>query len=64
VKPKGLKMATKQTVRCPNCGTLAERSYTRQIIQTQCHRCDYLMITCSVTGKVVEAYAPGISVHR
>jgi phage FluMu protein Com len=56
-------MATKQTVRCPNCGTLAERSYTRQIIQTQCHRCDYLMITCSVTGKVVEAYAPGISVR-
>lgn len=51
-----------QSVHCSNCGSLAERHYllTRQLTRTQCPSCDYLMITCSVTGKVIEAYAPGI----
>ncbi len=50
-----------QTVCCPNCGSPAQRYYlpTRQT-QTQCPSCDYLMITCSVTAKVIEAYAPGL----
>ncbi|WP_204150549.1 replication restart DNA helicase PriA [Leptolyngbya sp. CCY15150] len=53
-----------QIIRCPNCGSLAERfhvlgSQTLQV-QTQCASCDYLMITCSQTGNVVEAYAPGL----
>jgi hypothetical protein len=47
---------------CPNCGSCAERHFltSDQLIRTQCPSCDYLMITCSETGKVVEAYAPGI----
>jgi len=53
---------TTQSVHCPNCGILAERHYllTRQLTRTQCPSCDYLMVTCSLTGNVVEAYAPGI----
>jgi ribosomal protein S27AE len=51
-----------QSVRCPNCGSSAERHYllARQLTRTQCPSCDYLMITSSLTGKVFEAYAPGI----
>jgi DNA-directed RNA polymerase subunit RPC12/RpoP len=53
-----------QTIRCPNCGSPAERfSVTRENLShthTQCSTCDYLMILCSRTGNVVEAYAPGI----
>ncbi|UBF26653.1 replication restart DNA helicase PriA [Kovacikia minuta CCNUW1] len=47
---------------CPNCGSCAERHFlaSDHLIRTQCPTCDYLMITCSETGKVVEAYAPGI----
>lgn len=55
-------------VHCPNCGSQAERHYTHadQTIRTQCSTCDYLMITCSTTGRVLEAYAPGLSLlqHR
>lgn len=53
-------MSTKQIIRCPNCGSHAERCDDNRLIHTQCHTCDYLMVTCSNTGKVVEAYAPGI----
>ena len=65
-------MLTTQVVRCPNCGSLAERHYFtgdraahqkcpgQQLIQTECQTCDYLMVTCSVNGTVIEAYAPGI----
>lgn len=51
-----------QMVHCPNCGSLAERIYHSSIsqIETQCLTCDYLMIICASTGKVVESYAPGI----
>ncbi|MGF1538549.1 MAG: replication restart DNA helicase PriA [Elainellaceae cyanobacterium] len=53
---------TVQAIRCPNCGRLAERHYLIEdaLVRTQCHGCDYLMVTCSRTGHVVEAYAPGI----
>lgn len=54
-----------QKVRCPNCGSYAERHYiTKQrlnLTQTECRSCDYLLVNCSQTGRVVEAYAPGIS---
>ena len=52
----------KQNIRCPNCGSEAERYYllNSQLTRTQCPTCDYLMVMCSRTGKVVEAYAPGI----
>lgn len=53
---------TIQAVRCPNCGSFAERYHAinHQRIHTQCNQCDYLMTTCSLTGRVIEAYAPGI----
>ena len=59
-------MNTVQKVHCPNCGSDAERHYISdsQLTRTQCPSCDYLMITCTVTGKVIEAYAPGISVKK
>lgn len=52
-----------QSVHCPNCGKAAERHYLnqRQLTRTQCSNCDYLMIVCQRTGKVIEAYAPGIA---
>ncbi|MGK7903356.1 MAG: replication restart DNA helicase PriA [Hormoscilla sp.] len=55
-------MQITQAIRCPNCGSHAERNYltSNRQTRTECPVCDYLMITCSVTGKVVEAYAPGI----
>lgn len=65
-------MYTTQIVRCPNCGCEAQRHFysdfslphwqspSNQITQVECHSCDYLMVTCSVTGKVIETYAPGI----
>lgn len=51
-----------QVVRCPNCGSFAERHYHSQkkFTQTQCSFCDYLMVTCSQSGRVIEAYAPGL----
>ncbi len=53
-----------QQVRCPNCGKFAQRKYFHQpkLMQTACPVCDYLMINCCITGKVVESYAPGIAV--
>jgi predicted RNA-binding Zn-ribbon protein involved in translation (DUF1610 family) len=53
---------TIQFVHCPNCGSLAERQYiaSSKVVRTQCPSCDYLMILCSRTNKVIEAYAPGI----
>ncbi|MBE9179416.1 replication restart DNA helicase PriA [Oculatella sp. LEGE 06141] len=63
---QAIQTKTSQTIRCPNCGCLAERHYllNQQTIQTQCPSCDYLMVTCSRTGNVVEAYAPGISAPK
>ncbi|MGF1514475.1 MAG: replication restart DNA helicase PriA [Elainellaceae cyanobacterium] len=54
---------TVQAVRCPNCGQPAERHHLLKdsLVRTQCRGCDYLMVTCSRTGRVIEAYAPGIS---
>ncbi len=54
---------TRVEICCPNCGNAkAERFHLakEQLTRTQCPSCDYLMITCSQTGKVIEAYAPGI----
>lgn len=54
-----------QMIYCPNCGSEARRDFiaSRQIIQTQCPACDYLMITCAQTHRVIEAYAPGVPVR-
>lgn len=59
-------MQVVQVIRCPNCGSQAERHHLsdNDLMRTQCHACDYLMINCSRTGKVIEAYAPGIYARR
>jgi uncharacterized Zn finger protein len=59
-------MQTIQQIYCPNCGASAERYHLSnvQVLRTQCPSCDYLMITCTRTGKVIEAYAPGIPIQR
>ena len=51
-----------ESIRCPNCGVIAERhhlSYLAQV-KTQCEECDYLLITCTRSGHVIESYAPGL----
>jgi hypothetical protein len=67
---------TVQLVRCPNCGSQAERHYFTseeanyhtcprgQIIQTECSACDYLMVMCSRNAHIVEVHAPGISASQ
>ncbi len=54
-----------ERVRCPNCGSHAERHhlFSSRLVRTQCAACDYLMVMSSNTGKVLEAYAPGIYAH-
>ncbi|MDJ0515381.1 MAG: hypothetical protein QNJ74_03665 [Trichodesmium sp. MO_231.B1] len=54
------KSPIKHEFRCPNCGVYGERTYYNQLTKTECHSCDYLMITHTKTGQVVEAHAPGI----
>lgn len=29
-------------------------------MRTECGSCDYLMVLCEETGRVIEAYAPGL----
>lgn len=57
-----MEITTRQIVHCPNCGCLAERNYhsLTTYIETQCLVCDYLMIICANTGRVIESYYPGI----
>ncbi|MGD1919023.1 MAG: hypothetical protein ACFCAD_09085 [Pleurocapsa sp.] len=62
------------TVRCSDCGSLALRTHLtskiklanscpeNQIIKTECPSCDYLLITCSVNGKVIDAHSSTTSV--
>jgi hypothetical protein len=59
-------MQVTQKIYCPNCGSNAERHYLSEseLTRTQCRSCDYLMINCTRTGRVIEAYAPGIHAHR
>jgi hypothetical protein len=63
-------MQTDQIVRCPNCGSAAERHYFTSYdptyaqclghrgTQTKCPVCDYLMLMCPLTGNVLESYSP------
>lgn len=71
--PKIVFMETTQMVRCPNCGKFRKResfkkilsdyvNYSKKIvIKTECKSCNSLMIMGSYDGKMLEAYAPGIS---
>lgn len=55
--------ATVQRVHCPTCGSPAERYHSTEAstLRTQCSRCDYLMVSCTKTGRVIEAYAPSFA---
>lgn len=59
-------MPTMTTIICPNCGSpSAERHLlASQLSRTQCQECDYLLVVCQLTNRVVEAYAPGIDVGK
>ncbi len=59
------------TIRCPNCGSVAQRLLSdrlstgcrcpaQQVAQTECPVCDYFIAMCWQNGAVLEAYAPGI----
>ena len=52
-----------QRVHCPTCGSAAERYQVdgSNNIRTECSHCDYLMVYCSETGRVIESYAPSFS---
>jgi predicted RNA-binding Zn-ribbon protein involved in translation (DUF1610 family) len=62
MKPCKTKSQTVQEIYCPNCGGNAKQiSYHHQkITEIACPQCDYLLVRCSDTGRVVEAYAPGL----
>jgi hypothetical protein len=47
-----------QMVRCATCGGHAERLYLGEskLTRTECSACDSLIVTCSLTGKVIENY--------
>ncbi|MGD1901968.1 MAG: replication restart DNA helicase PriA [Geitlerinemataceae cyanobacterium] len=51
---------------CPNCGRSAQRIFVRDsnVVRTQCSSCDYLLVLCSETGRVIETYSPGMYVVR
>ncbi|AFY59627.1 hypothetical protein [Synechococcus sp. PCC 6312] len=55
-------MQTFHTIHCPNCGRPAERYFLHldRISRTQCPSCDYFMVQCLDSGRVIEAYAPGL----
>ena len=56
-------MVNIQAIRCSNCGNHAKKQFhvQLQVIETSCPVCDYLLVSCSRTGNVLEAYAPGLS---
>ena len=55
-------MIKTQIIHCPNCGDRATRHITDNYIKrTSCPSCDYLLVQCAKTNKVIEAYAPGIN---
>ena len=65
----------RQVVRCPNCGQHAIRTVKNdrelagncpgdRFTHLECPSCDYLAIACSLTGKIVEAYAPYLDMSR
>jgi hypothetical protein len=56
-------MVNIQAIRCPNCGNHAQRQFhvQSQVTETSCPVCDYLLVSCSRTGNVLESYAPGLS---
>ncbi len=61
-KAQTIKITNLQIIHCPNCGDRANKYIIdNSLIRTSCEHCDYLLVQCSETGKVIEAYAPGLS---
>lgn len=60
---KSMQADVVQTVHCPTCGSAAERRYSTKTgqVRTQCDHCDYLMVSCAKTGRVIESYSPSFS---
>jgi hypothetical protein len=59
-------MKAVQKVHCPNCGSSAEKIYLSEqnLISLSCSSCDYLIIHCPDSAKVLEVYAPGLKMSR
>jgi len=54
-------MTKTQSIYCPNCGDRAtETIIDNSIKRTACEQCDYLLVQCIKTNRVIECYAPGI----
>jgi hypothetical protein len=64
-KTQAIAKIRKESIFCPNCGENGDRHYIEQenLIITECPSCDYLMITSNL-GRVIEAYAPGITMNN
>ncbi len=55
-------MTKTQTIYCPNCGDRATKTIIDDSIErTACEGCDYLLVQCLKTNRVIESYAPGIN---
>ena len=55
-------MTKTKIIYCPNCGNSAtETVIDDSIKRTACEACDYLLVQCLKTNKVIESYAPGIN---
>lgn len=55
-------MTHTQIIYCPNCGDRAlKHIIDDSIVRTSCHSCDYLLVQCAKTARVIEAYAPGFN---
>jgi predicted RNA-binding Zn-ribbon protein involved in translation (DUF1610 family) len=50
----------KETIHCPNCGNHALRQEflvkKELFVETSCPVCDYLLIHCQRTGRVLDSY--------
>ena len=67
-------MQKKLMVRCPNCGSFAQRhllshhvttkpskANAPQVIRTECPHCDYLVMICQEDEEIFSVYSPVMS---
>ena len=63
-------MTISQSIRCPNCGAIAQRRYqtdihatspTEFVIRTECRSCDHLMTVGGISGRVLRSDGSGVS---
>ena len=55
-----------ESIRCPNCGAIAERHHHAHlsVVKTQCEKCDYLLVMCHRSGRVLESSALGLAKYQ